>query len=78
MKVKKSISKVSSKGQIVLPKEVRATLHIKPGDFLEYEIKDNVVTLHRLEPFDHHFYSALSDTLTEWSSVSDDQAFNDL
>jgi len=31
-----------------------------------------------VEPFDRAFHAALSETLTEWSSAEDEEAFRDL
>jgi antitoxin PrlF len=71
-------SKLSSKGQITVPKEVREKIGAKPGDVVLYEIKGNVVTLRRAEPFDLQFHSALSKTLDEWATPEDEEAFGDL
>lgn len=72
------VSKVSSKGQVTIPKAVRDRLRARPGDFIEYDIQDTVVVVRRVEPFDREFHAALSDTLTEWSSPEDEKAFRDL
>ena len=72
------VSKVSSKGQVTIPKEVRDHLRAGPGDFIEYEVQGEVVVVRRVEPFDRAFHAALSDTLTEWSSPEDEKAFRDL
>lgn len=72
------VSKVSSKGQVTIPKEVRDHLHARPGDLIEYEVQGKVVVVRRIEPFDRAFHAALSDTLTEWSSPEDEKAFRDL
>ena len=72
------VSKVSSKGQVTIPKAVRDRLRAGPGDFIEYDIQDTVVVVRRVEPFDRAFHAALSETLTEWSSPEDEKAFRDL
>lgn len=72
------VSKVSSKGQVTIPKEVRDCLRARPGDLIEYELQGNVVVVRRIEPFDRAFHAALSNTLTEWSSPEDEKAFRDL
>ncbi len=72
------VSKISSKGQVTIPKRVRESLRANPGDLIEYEVEGNVVMVRRVEPFDRSFHAALSETLTEWSSPEDEEAFRDL
>ena len=73
------VSKISSKGQITIPKKVRKILGANPGDWIEYELRDNnIVVLRRPEPFDAPFHASLSETLTEWASPEDEEAFRDL
>ncbi|HSE58108.1 MAG TPA: AbrB/MazE/SpoVT family DNA-binding domain-containing protein [Nitrospiraceae bacterium] len=71
-------SKLSSKGQVTIPRKVRERLGAKPGDLIAYEVKNNVVTLRRLDPFDAAFHAALSATMDEWATPEDDEAFRDL
>jgi len=73
-----TLGKLSKKGQITVPKEVRDALHAKPGDILIYEVEGNRVLLRKMEPFDVAFHDALSGTLTEWADPKDDEAFRDL
>jgi len=71
-------SRLSRKGQVTIPKAVRETLELEPGDLVGYQVSNGVVTLRRLDPFDEGFHAALSDTLDEWASTEDDEAFRDL
>ncbi len=71
-------SKISSKGQVTIPKEVRETLGVKPGDLVKYEIENGAVSITRVEPFDAEFHAALSETMEEWASPEDEEAFRDL
>jgi antitoxin PrlF len=71
-------SKLSSKGQVTIPKEVRKAIGLKPGDLVSYEVQEGIVILQRAEPFDAAFHAALSSTLEEWSSPEDEEAFRDL
>ncbi len=71
-------SKLSSKSQVTLPKEIRDALGARPGDTIVYEVEGNVVRLKRLEPFDAAFHKALSNTLSEWASNEDEEAFDAL
>ncbi len=68
-------SKLSSKAQTVVPKEVRERLGLKPGDTVRYRITAEGVTLEkaRTESEDDPFA-----TFVEWSSEEDDVAFADL
>jgi len=71
-------SRLSSKGQVTIPSEIRAALHLEAGDLVAYEMKDGEAILRRAEPFDVAYHSAVSETLEEWGSVDDDEAFRDL
>ncbi len=71
-------SKLSSKGQVTIPKEVRETVGLKPGDMVAYEVKNGVISLTRINPYDAAFHAALSDTVDEWATPEDDEAFRDL
>ena len=72
------ISRVSSKGQVTLPKKVREAIGVGPGDAVAYDVAKGVVTLRRLEPIDLAFHVALESTLVEWGSKEDDEAYGDL
>ena len=72
------ISRVSSKGQVTLPKRVRQAIGVGPGDAVAYDVRKGVVTLRRLEPIDLAFHAAVESTLAEWGSKEDDEAYGDL
>ncbi len=71
-------SRLSSKGQVTIPKELRESIGLQPGDMVGYEVKNGIISLTRIEPFDAAFHAALSDTLDEWVTREDDEAFRDL
>jgi antitoxin PrlF len=72
------LSRLSAKGQVTVPKEIRELLKLEPGDTIAYEVLNGTVTLRRMEPFDAAFHKALSATLDEWDTPEDDEAFRDL
>jgi AbrB family looped-hinge helix DNA binding protein len=77
--VRTMVSKVTSKGQTTIPKEVRDRLHVAAGDALVYELQENgAVMVRKARSFDTAWHAALSDTLEEWSSPEDDEAYRDL
>jgi antitoxin PrlF len=73
-------SKITTKGQVTIPKEVRARLRVQAGDMIVYEFQDNgLVVVRKMEPFDAAWHRALSATVAdEWNSPEDDEAFGDL
>ena len=73
------LAKVSSKGQITIPIEIRKNLHLKTGDILAWDIKEGGnVSVRRVEPIDLDYLSAISGTLSEWNSDTDEEAYHDL
>lgn len=72
------MSKLSSKSQITVPKEVREAVGLEAGDHVSYEVRGEEIILRRVRPFDAAFHAALESTLEEWASAEDDEAFRDL
>lgn len=74
----KTTSRLSSKGQVTIPKPVRERLELQPGDLVAYDLERDEIVLRKVEPFDADFHAALESTLSEWASPEDDEAFGDL
>jgi AbrB family looped-hinge helix DNA binding protein len=71
-------SRLSSKGQVTIPSEVRESLSLGAGDLVSYDVHGEEAVLKRIEPFDAAFHATLSATLDEWGSLEDEEAFRDL
>ena len=71
-------SRLSRKGQVTIPRGVRAALQLEPGDLVAYEVVGDKAILRRAEPLDAPYYEAVSRTLEEWGSADDAKAFRDL
>ena len=71
-------STLSATGEVTLPTELRERLRLEPGDKITYEIEDDQAILRRAAPFDVSFHAAVAETLDEWSSPEDEEAFRDL
>jgi AbrB family looped-hinge helix DNA binding protein len=71
-------SKITSKGQVTIPRQVREKLKTKAGDFIAFDLKGDTVSIRRVAAFDRQWHAALSGTLEEWSSPEDQEAFRDL
>lgn len=67
-------SKITSKSQTVIPREVRAKLGLKPGDRLRYVITDTSVMIERANGLEEDPFAVF----TEWGSAADDEAYGKL
>ena len=72
------MSKLSAKGQVTIPADLRKAMGIEPGDIVAYELQGKSVKLKRVTPFDAAYLAAVAETLEEWNSPEDEEAFNDL
>jgi antitoxin PrlF len=71
-------SKLTSKYQATIPEPVRKVLQLKAGDAIAFDIEDNQIRLRKARPIDLHFTKALEQTLSEWESATDEEAYRDL
>ena len=62
-------SRISGKGQVTIPKKIRETLGVAPGDLINYKVAGNIVMLKRIGSFDAAYHAALAQTLDEWNSA---------
>ena len=67
-----AFSKVSVKGQAVIPREVREQLKLKPGDTLRFRLTDDGIILDKATGGDP--FAAFS----EWTSEADEKAYGGL
>ncbi len=72
------LSTVTVKGQATIPAEVRQALGLKPGDKITFKIKNHHVMIAKAEPFDFLYHASVSNTLSEWTTQEDDEAYRDL
>lgn len=72
------LSTVTSKGQATIPVEIRNALHLKPGDKITFEIRNHQAVIAKAKPFDYLYHAAVSNSLSEWNSSEDDEAYRDL
>jgi len=58
-------SRLSSKGQVTIPKEIREAIGLESGNMIAYEVQNGSVIITRVEAFDTAFHEAPSKTLEE-------------
>lgn len=74
-----AIAKITAKGQTTIPQEVRAALHVAPGDLLAWEVgPGGTATVSRVQPLDLDYLRAVEGTLSEWADATDEEAYRDL
>ena len=71
-------SKLTTKYQATIPKDVRQKLGLKTGDVVVFKIAGDTVMVEKASPIDKEFARYVSDTLSEWDSDEDEEAFRDL
>ena len=73
-----AISKLTTKYQATIPKSVRSILHLKTGDSIVFDIDGDCIFLRKAQSVDFAFTNALEETLSEWQSKADEEAYHDL
>ena len=71
----KSLSKVTTKYQTSIPKEVRDKLSISAGDYVKFEIKGSIVMLKKIKKIDKNLLKLMEENMQEWNSKEDDKQF---
>ena len=71
-------SKVTSKFQATIPKTIRDAMSISQGDVVVFEIEEGRVFIKKLQPLDLDYLNAIAETLIEWASPEEDEAYRDL
>jgi AbrB family looped-hinge helix DNA binding protein len=73
------ISRITSKGQITIPKAVRVALGLQDGDLVAFALGDEQATLRKIaQQADAAPGGAVGTDLTEWASPADEDAYRDL
>ncbi len=74
-----TISKITAKGQTMVPQEVLKALKSKPGDLIAWEIEPNGrVAVRRIQLLDVEYPQAVQGTLCEWNTAEDEKAYGRL
>lgn len=74
-----SSSKLTSKFQTTIPKDIRDKLNLKSGDTIVFKIVDDkTIVIKKAKNFDKEYLKATQNTLSEWESDEDEQAFKHL
>jgi AbrB family looped-hinge helix DNA binding protein len=73
------ISRITSKGQITIPKAARAALGLKDGDLVSFSLEDDQAILRKIaQQPEAPAGGTVGTELTEWASPADEDAYRDL
>lgn len=73
------VAKITAKGQTTIPQDVRAALHVGPGDLIAWEVDAaGTATVRRVQPMDIEYLRAVEGTLSEWAGSADEEAYREL
>ena len=74
-----AVAKITAERQTTIPQEVRAALHVVPGDLITWSVDvDGTATVRRVQPLDIDYLRAVEGTLSEWDTAADQEAYRDL
>ncbi|MCE9501504.1 MAG: type II toxin-antitoxin system PrlF family antitoxin [Leptospira sp.] len=71
------MSTVTEKYQATIPKRIREKLGLSKGDKLAFEVIEDRVWIRKLMATDIEYLTALNGTMSEWSSIEDNEAYSD-
>lgn len=72
------VSRVTKKYQTTIPQAVREALGITQGDCVAFEIQSGQVMLKKVPQMDWDYLDAVAETMSEWTSAADEEAYRDL
>jgi antitoxin PrlF len=73
------VSKLTEKYQATIPSEVREILKLKKGGRIAFEIQSNkTILLRKAVSSEYEWTKSLENTLSEWTSEKDEEAYSDL
>ena len=78
MRIMRLFSKVTSKGQVTIPAEVREKLGISAGDSVVFTVDGDTVTLKRAGRLDAGFLKVATESFSDWNAPEADDAFGNL
>lgn len=72
------VARITSKGQMTIPKRVRQEAQLSAGDVVAFAVKGGEVTIHKVMPGRDEYLRAVQGTLGEWNSPEDEEAWRGL
>ena len=74
----RQLAKITSKGQMTIPKAARDAVRLAEGDWVVVEVAGDRLVVRKLPGDRDPYLVGLEATLQEWNSPEDEAAFRDL
>jgi antitoxin PrlF len=71
-------SRMTQKYQATIPAKIRQLLGLKSGDTIGFDLKEGEVVLKKASPLDVAFAKVIENSLSEWASDEDEEAYRGL
>ncbi len=72
------ISRVSSKGQMTIPKRIRDVAQLAEGDVVAFVMDADRIILRKIPLGRDPYLAGVEESLSEWNSAEDEHAWRDL
>ena len=72
------IARKTAKGQMTIPVSIRKAAHFNAGDTLAFEIKGDCLIVRKIESPADGYLKGIEETLNEWYSPEDEEAWSGL
>lgn len=72
------VARISASGQTVIPKSIREAAGLYAGDVLAFEMDGDQVVVHKVPRGRDGHEQGLSETMGEWVTAEDEEAWRDL
>ncbi|HEY5106350.1 MAG TPA: AbrB/MazE/SpoVT family DNA-binding domain-containing protein [Caulobacteraceae bacterium] len=72
------LARLSAKGQMTLPRRVRQAAHLAAGDVVTVVVEGERIIIRKLSAADDVYLRGVQESLAEWNSAEDDDAWRDL
>jgi antitoxin PrlF len=72
------IARITSKGQTTIPVSIRKAANLNAGDTLTFKVKEDYLLVRKINVSNNDYLKGVSETLNEWSSPEDEEAWNAL
>ncbi len=72
------LARITSKGQMTIPRKIRLAAQLKEGDVVSFAVENDRVVFRKLPTTQDPYLSGLHETMTEWMTAEDNEAWRDL